>query len=140
MIFSFVIDDYLERPVLQSDLISVAITAVLAAGEAVVIITRKSTCRSVRSSVFGVPHGEYSRRPSGHAGRGRRVATAIGALLGLVNGVLVAFAKVPAIIVTLGTLAIYRSLLTTTPVARRSSPPTCRLGRRPAAQHPVQAR
>ena len=37
---------------------------------------------------------------------------AIGAGLGLVNGVLVAIAKVPSIIVTLGTLSIFRSVLT----------------------------
>ena len=39
------------------------------------------------------------------------MAVAIGVVLGLVNGVLVAFAKVPSIIVTLGTLSIFRSLL-----------------------------
>ena len=37
---------------------------------------------------------------------------AIGAGLGLVNGVLVAIARVPSIIVTLGTLSIFRSVLT----------------------------
>ena len=35
----------------------------------------------------------------------------MGALLGAINGVLVAYGRVPAIIVTLGTLAIYRSWL-----------------------------
>ena len=38
-------------------------------------------------------------------------AVAIGAGLGLLNGALVAYAKVPSIIVTLGTLAIYRTWL-----------------------------
>ena len=40
-------------------------------------------------------------------------AVAVGAVLGLVNGLLVAIARVPSIIVTLGTLSIYRSVLTT---------------------------
>jgi rhamnose transport system permease protein len=40
------------------------------------------------------------------------VAVGIGAGLGIVNGVLVAVARVPTIIVTLGTLSIFRSVLT----------------------------
>jgi rhamnose transport system permease protein len=35
----------------------------------------------------------------------------VGALMGLINGVLVSYGRVPSIIVTLGTLAIYRALL-----------------------------
>ncbi len=38
---------------------------------------------------------------------------AMGALLGLVNGVLVAFGKVPALVITLGTLYIYRGIFLT---------------------------
>ena len=36
---------------------------------------------------------------------------ALGALLGLVNGVLVAFGKVPALVITLGTLYVYRGIV-----------------------------
>jgi rhamnose transport system permease protein len=39
------------------------------------------------------------------------VSIAIGAALGVVNGVLVAWGRVPAVVVTLGTLAIYRGVL-----------------------------
>lgn len=39
------------------------------------------------------------------------VATAVGAWLGFVNGALVAFVGIPPIVVTLGTLAIYRGLV-----------------------------
>ncbi len=39
------------------------------------------------------------------------MAIGIGALMGAVNGLLVAYGRVPSIIVTLGTLAIYRTLL-----------------------------
>ena len=39
---------------------------------------------------------------------------AIGAVLGTINGLIVAYGGVPAIVATLGTLAIYRSMLSTT--------------------------
>jgi rhamnose transport system permease protein len=39
------------------------------------------------------------------------IATTVGAWLGFVNGALVAFVGIPAIVVTLGTLAIYRGLV-----------------------------
>ena len=38
-------------------------------------------------------------------------AIGIGAVLGLINGALVAYGRIPSIIVTLGTLAIYRTWL-----------------------------
>lgn len=41
------------------------------------------------------------------------VGAAAGALLGLVNGVLVAYGRVPALVITLGTLYIYRGVLLT---------------------------
>ena len=40
------------------------------------------------------------------------MAVGIGATLGLINGVLVAVARVPSIVATLGTMSIYRSVLT----------------------------
>ena len=39
------------------------------------------------------------------------LAMLMGGILGLVNGIIIAYGRVPAIITTLGTLAIYRSLL-----------------------------
>ena len=39
------------------------------------------------------------------------IAVGVGALMGAVNGLVVAYGRVPAIIVTLGTLAIYRTFL-----------------------------
>jgi rhamnose transport system permease protein len=39
------------------------------------------------------------------------LAVGLGALLGAVNGIIVAYGRVPAIITTLGTLAIYRTML-----------------------------
>jgi rhamnose transport system permease protein len=39
------------------------------------------------------------------------IAVAAGAVLGLINGALVAFAKVPALVITLGTLYVYRGIM-----------------------------
>ncbi|MCI0397182.1 MAG: ABC transporter permease, partial [Chloroflexi bacterium] len=39
------------------------------------------------------------------------MAVGVGGLMGLVNGAIIAYGRVPAIITTLGTLAIYRTLL-----------------------------
>lgn len=39
------------------------------------------------------------------------IAVGVGALMGLVNGIVTAYGRVPAIITTLGTLAIYRTIL-----------------------------
>ena len=39
------------------------------------------------------------------------MAVGVGAIMGGINGILVAYARIPAIIVTLGTLALYRTLL-----------------------------
>jgi rhamnose transport system permease protein len=39
------------------------------------------------------------------------MAIGMGALMGLVNGLLVAYGRIPSVIVTLGTLAIYRTVL-----------------------------
>ena len=55
-------------------------------------------------------------------------AVAIGAGLGLLNGVLVAYARVPSIIVTLGTLAIFRTWLINHSELARSRPTGCRTG------------
>ena len=41
------------------------------------------------------------------------VAVLVGALLGLVNGLLVGFGKVPALVITLGTLYVYRGVVLT---------------------------
>lgn len=47
---------------------------------------------------------------AGHVAAGVLVALLLGGALGLVNGGLIAFARIPAFIVTLGTLAAYKSL------------------------------
>jgi rhamnose transport system permease protein len=114
LLFNLVIDNYLEGRLFNRIAISAAITALLAAGEAVVIIGRQVDL-SV-GSILGVSAFVTGDVLSSNPGMPAIVAVlfaiAIGAGLGLVNGALVAYAKVPAIIVTLGTLAIFRAVLT----------------------------
>lgn len=113
-LFNFLIDNYLQGRFFNRIAISVAITALLAAGEAVVIIARQVDL-SV-GSIVGVSAFVTGDILSANQGMppvvAVAIATAIGAVLGLFNGVLIAYAKVPAIVVTLGTLAIYRAVLT----------------------------
>jgi rhamnose transport system permease protein len=113
LLFSFLIDDYLTGSFFNRITTSVAITAVLAAGQTIVILTRNIDL-SV-GSVVGVTAyltGEYLQsNPDAAPALAVAIAVSIGAGLGLINGVLVAYGRVPSIIVTLGTLAIYRTWL-----------------------------
>jgi rhamnose transport system permease protein len=114
VLFSVVVDDYLSARFVGRLLIAVSITAVVAAGETLVIVTRNIDL-SVGSTV-GVAAFLTAELLADHDGLPALVAIAfavgVGAVLGAINGVLVAVAKVPSIIVTLGTLSIFRSVLT----------------------------
>ena len=113
-IFSVVVDDYLSARFVSRLLIAISITALVAAGETLVIITRNIDL-SVGSMVGVAAYltAELLAENQGlSAPIAVLVAVGIGTTLGLVNGVLVAVARVPSIIATLGTLSIYRSLLT----------------------------
>ena len=113
LLFSFLIDDYLTGSFFNRITTSVAITAVLAAGQTIVILTRNIDL-SV-GSVVGVTAyltGEYlQNNPDTAPALAVAIAVSIGAGLGLLNGMLVAYGRVPSIIVTLGTLNIYRTWL-----------------------------
>ena len=114
LLFNVVVDDYLSSRFVSRLLIAVSITALLAAGESLVIITRNIDL-SVGATV-GVSAYLTAELLADNRGlpavAAVAFAVAIGAALGLVNGVLVAVARVPSIIVTLGTLSIFRSVLT----------------------------
>jgi rhamnose transport system permease protein len=91
----------------------VAIVAVLAVGQTMVVLTRNIDL-SV-GSIVGLTAYISSDTLAKHQGLPLGVvlliAVAIGLGLGLVNGLLVTVGKIPAIIATIGTLAIYRGLL-----------------------------
>jgi rhamnose transport system permease protein len=87
--------------------------AVVAAGQSLVILTRNidlsvGSIVGVSAYVTGQQLGEH---PDTNVVVAIGLAIVIGASLGLINGLLVAVARIPSIIVTLGTLAIYRTAL-----------------------------
>jgi rhamnose transport system permease protein len=92
---------------------SVAVVVVVAVGQTLVVLTRNIDL-SVGSIVgftayfvglFLGSQGDLSPLVT------ILLAVGVGALMGLVNGVIIAYGRVPAIITTLGTLAIYRTIL-----------------------------
>jgi rhamnose transport system permease protein len=113
LVFSFLVDDYLGGRFFNRVTASVAITAVLAIAQTTVIVTRNIDL-SV-GSIVGVTAyvtGEFVRdNPSSSPVVAIALAVGIGLGLGAINGVVVAYGRVPAIVTTLGTLAIYRSWL-----------------------------
>ena len=111
--FSFLVDDYVSGRFFNRVTQGVAVTAVVAAGQSLVIITRNIDL-SV-GSIAGVSAYLTGDLLGNHLGTPPVVAVlaaiGIGAVLGLINGALVAYGRIPSIIVTLGTLAIYRTWL-----------------------------
>jgi rhamnose transport system permease protein len=92
---------------------SVAIVAVVAVGQTLVVLTRNIDL-SVGSIVgftayfVGTQLGVLGDlTPIGTV----LLAVGVGGVMGLLNGIIVAYGRVPAIITTLGTLAIYRTIL-----------------------------
>jgi rhamnose transport system permease protein len=96
-------------------LLTPSILLLLAAGQAVVVITR-SVDLSV-GSVLGLTAYLTGRLFIDHPGLPVVAVFAaglvVGGLLGLVNGLVVGYAKVPALVITLGTLYIYRGAVLT---------------------------
>ena len=91
---------------------SVVIVTLLAAAQALVIFSRNIDL-SV-GSIVGVAAyltGDFLAATGQGPIVAILVAMVVGAVLGSVNGLLVAYGGVPAIIVTLGTLALFRTLL-----------------------------
>ncbi len=112
LVFAFLIDGYLSGRFFNRLTTSVVIVALLAVGQALVIFSRNIDL-SVGSTVGVAAYltGDFLAS----TGRGPLVAIvvamAVGAVLGSINGLLVAYGGVPAIIVTLGTLALFRTML-----------------------------
>ena len=113
LFFSTQIDNYLTPRFFNRVSTSVAIIAVVAVGQTLVILTRNIDL-SV-GSIVGFTAYFVGQQLAGNNDMSPimavLMAVAIGAAMGGFNGVLVAYGGVPAIIVTLGTLAIYRTML-----------------------------
>jgi rhamnose transport system permease protein len=103
---------FVESGSLRNLALNASIFAILAAGQTLVIITRNVDL-SV-GSVLGLSAFFAGDLLSGHEGRSLAVVfllgIALGAACGLLNGVLVTWGRVPALVVTLGTLYIFRGL------------------------------
>jgi rhamnose transport system permease protein len=113
VVFSFLIDSYISGRFFNRVTQSIAVVAVIAAGQSLVIITRNidlsvGSIAGVSAYLTGDVVGDHLATSPVVA---VLLAVAIGTLLGLVNGALVAYGRIPSIIVTLGTLAIYRTWL-----------------------------
>lgn len=111
--FSLFIENYLSARLFNRVSASVTILAVIAIGQTLVVLTRNIDL-SV-SSIVGFTAYFAGRQLSLandiHPLAAVMICVGLGAALGACNGVLVAYCRVPAIIVTLGTLALYRTLL-----------------------------
>jgi len=103
---------FLSAQSIRDILLGTAILAVLAVGQAIVVITRNidlSVGSVLGLSAFAV--GSLLRAHPGTPVILALVAGAlVGALCGLVNGGLVRFGNVPALVVTLGTLYAFRGI------------------------------
>ena len=103
---------FVETNSLRNLALNAAIFAILAVGQTLVIITRNVDL-SV-GSVLGLSAYLAGDLLSKHPGLSIPLVfvlgIALGAACGLVNGVLVTWGEVPALVVTLGTLYVYRGL------------------------------
>lgn len=112
-VFALLIDGYLSGRFFNRLTTSVVIVAILAAAQALVIFSRNIDL-SVGSTVGVAAYltGDFLAANE-WAGPLLAIGVAglVGACLGAFNGLLVAYGRVPAIIVTLGTLALFRTLL-----------------------------
>jgi rhamnose transport system permease protein len=112
-LFSTQIENYFSPRFFNRISTSVAIIAVVSIGQTLVVLTRNIDL-SVGSIVGFTAYfvGQQLVQNNGLSPTAVvLMAIAIGALMGGINGVLVAYGGVPAIIVTLGTLAIFRTIL-----------------------------
>ena len=113
LFFSTQIDNYLSPRMFTRITTSAAVILPIAVGQAIVVMTRNIDL-SIGSTVGVVAYltGEFlGGHPDLHPLAVAMLAMGIGGLMGAINGVLVAWGRVPSIIVTLGTLALYRSFL-----------------------------
>ena len=111
--FALQVDNYLNARLFNRVSSSVAIVALIACAQTLVILTRNidlSLGSVVGFSAFATGSLVVAA-PGIHPLLLAGASLAIGAGFGLVNGLLVAYARVPSIIVTLATMAIFRSLL-----------------------------
>jgi rhamnose transport system permease protein len=117
-LMALVLFTYLANPLFLSPqgvkdlLLNATIMIILAAGQTLVIITRNIdlSVGSILGLVAFLTGTLFANVPGVPIGLVFLAGIAFGALLGAVNGLLVTVAGVPALVITLGTLYIYRGL------------------------------
>lgn len=97
---------------IEQILLSVAIIAIVAVGETLVVLTRNIdlSVGSIVGFTAFVAADLFKQQPGTNLFVALLLGCLLGLLMGIVNGLIVTFGRVPAIIVTLGTLYIYRGL------------------------------
>ena len=117
LFFGSQIQGYFSPRIFNRVTSDVAIIAVVALGETLVLLTRNYDL-SV-GSIVGLTAFFVGKQLTAYPDMAPLLAIGLavcaGFLMGLLNAVLVSYGKVPSIIVTLGTLAIYRSTLVAYP-------------------------
>jgi rhamnose transport system permease protein len=111
--FGSQIENYYQPRTFTRIASSVAILVVVAVGQTLVVLMRNidlSVGSIVGFTAYFVGRAIVNN-PEMSALNIVLLAILMGSVLGLVNGVIIAYGRVPAIITTLGTLALYRSLL-----------------------------
>jgi rhamnose transport system permease protein len=117
LFFSSQIEGYFSPRIFNRVSSDVAIIAVVALGQTLVLLTRNydlSVGSVVGLTAFFVGK-QLTASPDLHPILAMLLAIGAGACLGLINGLLVSYGRIPSIIVTLGTLAIYRAILVAYP-------------------------
>lgn len=113
LFFGTQIENYFSPRTFTRISTSVAVIAVVAVGQTLVILTRNIdlSVGSIVGFTAYVVGTILSINNDIHPVAVVLMAIAMGAVMGSINGLLVAYGRVPAIIVTLGTLAVYRTVL-----------------------------
>ncbi|HUW40341.1 MAG TPA: ABC transporter permease [Rectinemataceae bacterium] len=110
-VFSFTTQNFLTLQNLKIIAFNASLLTIVACAEAIVVITRNLDV-SV-GSIIGLAGFAAAKFAAANQHSGLAivaVAVAIGLVLGLLNGLAVAYGRVPSIVATLGTLAIFRGV------------------------------
>ena len=113
LFFGALIDNYYSARTFNRIASSVAVIAIVAVGQTLVVLTRNIDL-SVGSIVGFTAYFVgtlIANNNDLHPLVAILIAVGMGSIMGAINGLLVAWAGVPSIIVTLGTLAIFRGVL-----------------------------
>jgi rhamnose transport system permease protein len=113
LFFGSQIQGYFSPRIFNRVTSDVAIIAVVAIGETLVLLTRNYdlSVGSIVGLVAFFVGKQLTLHPEMAPVVALLLAVGTGAFLGIINGTLVSYGRVPSIIVTLGTLAIFRSVL-----------------------------